>query len=347
MPDRQHLKYLQGLPLDMKIMYSNTRIKEWLYKYKTSGVYVSFSGGKDSTVLLDLVRKLDHTVPAVFCNTGLEYPEIQRFVKTFDNVTTIYPKMKFYDVVKQYGYPIIGKEISEAIQQARIAMIRNDVYQYRLDRFNGIGTTPGSFSDYTKWKPLLRVPFKIGSTCCKVMKKSPLHDYSRKTDRHPFTGQQAAESLLRTQQWIRNGCNAFDAKEPVSNPLSFWTETDILEYIATENISICSVYGEISKCQGVLRTTGCSRTGCIFCAYGFHCEKGETRFQRLSKTHPRQYEYCLDGGEWIDNPLFDSSILGKDVWNPKKLWAPSTRGLGMKKVFDMCNEIYGKDFMRY
>ena len=69
--------------------------------YGVEGVYVSFSGGKDSTVLLHIVREMYPEVEAVFVNTGLEYPEIQQFVKTFDNVTILRPKMRFDEVIKR------------------------------------------------------------------------------------------------------------------------------------------------------------------------------------------------------------------------------------------------------
>lgn len=80
---------------------------------------VSFSGGKDSTVLLHIARQLYPNIPAVFSNTGLEYPEIQRFVKSFDNVDIVTPSMRFDDVITTYGYPLISKEVAEAIYYAR------------------------------------------------------------------------------------------------------------------------------------------------------------------------------------------------------------------------------------
>lgn len=114
----ERLKELQALPLDRKIQISQTRIIEW-YQRNHGNVVVSFSGGKDSTVLLHMVRSLYPDVPAVFSNTGLEYPEIQRFVRTFPNVEIVSPKMNFMEVVSTYGYPLIGKEVAEAIYYAR------------------------------------------------------------------------------------------------------------------------------------------------------------------------------------------------------------------------------------
>ena len=116
--DAQRLKELQALPLDRKIQISQARIIEW-YQRNHGNVVVSFSGGKDSTVLLHLVRTIFPDMPAVFSNTGLEYPEIQRFVRTFPNVEIVAPKMNFSEVISTYGYPLIGKEVAEAIYYAR------------------------------------------------------------------------------------------------------------------------------------------------------------------------------------------------------------------------------------
>ena len=116
--DAQRLMELQHLPLDRKIQITQTRIIEF-YQHFNGQVCVSFSGGKDSTVLLHIARQLFPEIPAVFSNTGLEYPEIQRFVKTFDHVDIVTPAMNFSEVVSNYGYPLIGKEVAEAIHYAR------------------------------------------------------------------------------------------------------------------------------------------------------------------------------------------------------------------------------------
>ena len=102
------LAQMQSLPLSAKIQMTKRRIKNW-YDYFNGQVYVSFSGGKASTVLLHIAREVYPDIEAVFVNTGLEYPEIQQFVKTFDNVTILRPGMRFDEVIKKYGYPIISK----------------------------------------------------------------------------------------------------------------------------------------------------------------------------------------------------------------------------------------------
>lgn len=119
MPTREELKQLQSLPLDIKIMKTQQRIREWVNYYGVNGVYVSFSGGKDSTVLLHLVRQLYPSIKAVFSDTGLEFPEIRDFVKTVDNVDWVKPEKTFKQIILGKGYPLFSKEIAETIWFAR------------------------------------------------------------------------------------------------------------------------------------------------------------------------------------------------------------------------------------
>ena len=127
------MKELQALPLERKIQITQTRIIEWYQHYKGQ-VCVSFSGGKDSTVLLHIARQIYPDIPAVFSNTGLEYSSIQRFVKTGDNVDIVVPKMNFVQVVSTYGYPLIGKEVAEAIYYARRLSSQNGHVERERER---------------------------------------------------------------------------------------------------------------------------------------------------------------------------------------------------------------------
>ena len=115
----QELQQWQALPLNIKVSMTKDRIRQWINHFGEEGVYVSFSGGKDSTVLLHIVRETYPDVKAVFVDTGLEYPEIREFVKTFDNVEWLRPKMNFKQVIQKYGYPFFSKEISGAIYESQ------------------------------------------------------------------------------------------------------------------------------------------------------------------------------------------------------------------------------------
>ena len=113
------LYQMQSLPLEAKIKMTERRLQDW-YDYYEGQVYVSFSGGKDSTVLLHIARRLFPDIKAVFVDTGLEYPEIRDFVKSFDNVDWLKPKMNFRQVIEKYGYPFISKEVSNCVDGARM-----------------------------------------------------------------------------------------------------------------------------------------------------------------------------------------------------------------------------------
>ena len=387
----QDLKIKQALPLNIKVNMTVARIRAWVDHFGIDGVYVSFSGGKDSTVLLHIAREIYPDIKAVFVDTGLEYPEIRNFVKGFDNVDWIRPKLTFKQVIEKYGYPFISKEVAECVQGARKylteleksgKLIKTDrqtdrqvKYAYRMADLLGIerrtGNTDlyqelkkGNIPKYIKCAPIrvkslfgvvehkekgvltdeysnrydrskyrffLDAPFEISNKCCNVMKKAPAHNYQKQTGRVPIIATMAEESRLRTEIWLQQGCNSFNSKNPTSKPMSFWTENDVLQYIKENNIEICSVYGDIvpdycgDQFDGQmdisdfgladdtrkLKTTGCNRTGCMFCGFGCHLEK-ESRFVRMKETHPKQYEFIM---------------------KPKE-----QGGLGYKEVIDWINE---------
>ena len=241
----ERLKELQSLPLERKIQITKSRIIEW-YKYWNSQVYVSFSGGKDSTVLLHLVREMFPDVEAVYVDTGLEYPEIKQFVKSYDNVTILRPEMNFRQVLDKYGYPIISKEVSRDVgrtQKNGGINSRTGEYTYAYKLLNDLYyDKQGRLSMFSKgkWRFLIDAPFKISNQCCDVMKKKPLHSYEKINNKKSIVGTMASESMIRQTEWLRTGCNAFDNKNPQSKPMSFWTEQDVLEYCVYNKIQLLS-----------------------------------------------------------------------------------------------------------
>lgn len=291
---RKHfLKQRQSLPLNLKIEMSKRRISEF-YEHFDGNVYVSFSGGKDSTVLLHLVRSLYPDTLAVFIDTGLEYPEVRSFTKSSENMLILRPEMPFHKVIEKYGYPVVSKEVAKFIEE-----YRKNPTGYTAQKFD-------SNSDYVrkygsrycleKWCFLRDSDIKVSSKCCNVMKKNPSKKFEKENNLHPFIGTMAAESNLRKTEYLKKGCNSFDTKRPASTPLGFWTEQDILEYLVEFNVPYCSVYGEIKqeKKSGKYYTTKAQRTGCMFCMFGVHREKSPNRFELMKETHPKQYDYCIN-----------------------------------------------------
>ena len=278
---------LNSLPLDIKVAKSKLRIREWIEYYGEDNVYISFSGGKDSTVLLHLVREVNPNIKAVFVDTGLEFPEIKQFVKSFDNVEILRPKMSFKQVIEAYGYPMISKEQANYIYD-----YKNSTDYMKNIRWNG--NAKGQFKISEKWKYVVNAPFDISHKCCNVMKKEPVKRYERENKAHPFIGMVAEESSLRKQSYLKNGCNGFTSKRPISQPLGFWKEQDILEYIYTNKIEICSVYGEVINIDNAYKTTLRDRTGCVFCGFGVHKESYPNRYQKLEITHPQLHYYCMN-----------------------------------------------------
>lgn len=417
----EDLRQMQALPLEAKIVMTKQRIKAWyeawtrfeIFDEKTGktrfitfdtreqrepplketeyivsaipgSVYVSVSG-IDSSVLKHIVDSMYDDVPAVFVNTGLEYPEIQQFWKDVQkgkypcfnsDVEIIRPEIRFDEVLKKYGYPVISKAVSHAVRVAKRnpnGNVMKNVFDENNKRRFG----------FHKYKYLISADFITSEICCDKTKKEPAKKYAKKTGRMSIIGTMADESSLRQTSWLKKGCNAFSTKDPKSSPLSFWTKQDVLRYAKKYNVPYPSVYGDIVidfndgepeeqmniidllgdyEPADRLKTTGCDRTGCIFCMFGCHLEKEPNRFQRLKQTHPRQYEYCIGGGEyvwegtaytssgeprkipWINDdgsPMTNEEIEAfvnenKDNENFKfvRKWQPNKKGLGLGKVLD-------------
>ncbi len=240
-------------------------------------------GGKDSTVLTHIVRDLFPSVPVVFNNTGLELPEIVSFVRTFNNLIELRPKMPFNKVIERFGWPVVSKEQSQFIYEFR----NTNSDKLRELRWNGRPNGRSKIAE--KWKYLVKAPFKIGHQCCTKLKKDPAKKFERLTGKHPLLGIMASESQLRSQHG--HTCNTYDTKRPVSKPLLPWLEKDIWDYINYHNIKYCSAYDN-----------GWERTGCVFCMYGIH-KDSPNRFQMIKTTHPKLYDYCINklgAGEVLD-----------------------------------------------
>lgn len=280
--EQWQLDQRQGLSFEAKIARSAEVIRKW-YEHCEGKVYVSFSGGKDSTVLLDLVRSIYPDVLAVFADTGLEYPEIREFIQQIDNVVWLKPKMTFREVLDKYGYPVVSKQVSMAISRYRNT--KSDV-QKKLRLYGGVNPSTGKKQVMgvipKKWHFLVKAPFKISEQCCYQFKINVFERYEKKSGNSPYMGTMASDSRMRKVNYLQHGCNAYDLKKRQSRPLSFWKEEDIWTYINKKGLAYSKIYDMGEK-----------RTGCMFCMFGMHMSDGD-RFERMKKTHLKMYDYCMD-----------------------------------------------------
>ena len=270
---KDYLRQRQSLPLEAKVAFSENRIREF-YNQTEGKVYVAFSGGKDSTVLLDIVRSLYPTIPAVFNNTRQDFPEIRSFVNETPNVVKLSPVKKFRQVLEEDGWPVISKKTAKALNKLQTLQKDDPMFE----------TYENLISE--RWRFLKDAPFKISAFCCEALKKRPAKMYEKATGRAPILGMMASDSDQRELTYMRRGgCNSY-TRNTGSWPLAIWRERDIWEYIKNRGLPHSSIYDK-----------GYYRTGCMFCLFGIHLDcgfKGENRIQTLARTHPKLWEFYLN-----------------------------------------------------
>lgn len=274
----KELKARQAWTLSQKIDHALATIDAFVSRLGgLDKVYCSFSGGKDSTVLLHLCRVLFPDILAVFCSTGNEYPEIIQFVNQQRaagvNLQIIRPKITPRQVWAKYGFPLVGKETADKIHKIRYNPNSKTASIYLGE---------GYFCLSKKWRYLITEPYEVSPACCDKLKKAPFHEFDRLTGRRPITGVMAAESKMRAGQWVRSGgCNVF-GERAASRPLSIWTEADVWEYIARHHLQISEIYKK-----------GAKRTGCMGCGFGAQFGDDE-RFEILLREHPKCYKMVME-----------------------------------------------------
>lgn len=298
------LKQKQTLPLEQKINYSIIRIRDW-YEHWQGDVFVAFSGGKDSLVLLDITRRIYPDTPAVFIDTGVEWPEVREFVRTIPNVIWLRPTMSYPSVLKTHGYPVISKQIAKRLRYVRHPTGKNEpTMRLYLEGIKSDGTKGSRFKIPNKWQFLKDAPFEISEKCCDELKKKPIQKYIKETGRRPMVGNIAEESIQRKLIYYKEGCNRFTGRDPISRPLSIWTEKDIWDYIELYGLKYCSIYD-----------AGLDRTGCMYCLFGIHLEEDD-RFDFMKTHHPKFYDFCMDN---LDYRKVLDYIWSKGLNSPKDI----------------------------
>jgi len=272
---REQLNERLNWTLDQKIDHSLLTIENAL-TYSNGNAYVSFSGGKDSTILLHLARIIKPDIKAVFFNTTNEFPEIYKFIKEIDCIK-VQPEMNLKSVIEKVGFPLISKEQAQSIREARTtrsAILLDKRMNGRINPITGERTSMGKISE--KWKHLVYAPFDISEKCCYYLKKRPAMKFEKENKLLPIIGTSVNESQMRLLKYYHTGCNAFELKRPASYPLSIWNDSDKWNFIKQNKIPYSEIYDKGKK-----------QTGCMLC--GFGCWK-QDNFDFLEKNNPKAFE---------------------------------------------------------
>lgn len=329
---KDSFKSMKYQPYEMKPSFSMVRVYQW-WNYWYGEVYISFSGGLDSTVLAYIVcqayrkYKLTGKIPLVFADTGTEFPEIREFVKTYTKwlkeqfpeldieLVVIRPKHSFKWVCENKGFPITSKDTAGKIRKLRHGKLSEKYRNYLLN-----GDKRGKFGMLAKkWQYLTdteRMPADISEYCCEALKKEPFKRYVKETGRQPFIGITQDESFRRENQYNHTGCNVYDGHTIKSQPMGFWPKNEVIQYAVEQRIPICSVYGTpYQDKKGNWYFTGEQRTGCCVCGFGCHLEPVPNRLQRLRTSdndkHRRMCEGCL---QIKNHGMTYAMIVGLFLW---------------------------------
>lgn len=257
-------------PLDYKIELAKRRIRSAVHQYGLNNCYVSFSGGKDSTVLSHLVLSLGYKLEHVFSNTRLEYPECIKFAKTWSEknnvkLTTVMPDITPGEIWKQYGYPMFSKEVAEILERVRM---HKNVNPKKIKKVNS----------FLKYKDV-----KLSSKCCYYLKKKPMMDWQKRSGKKvALMGVRAEESQMRRVVWVRKGCIYETKNQVVVHPIVFFTDDDIWNYVKRFKIRLADIY-----------YNGLKRNGCYCCGFGAHRNE-DNNFVKLKKMNPALWKNVMN-----------------------------------------------------
>ena len=263
----------KDLELELAIEDALFRIKRD-YERTNGKIYLSFSGGKDSTVLAHLIImcNLKTHIPFVFSNTGIELEAIKNFIDDFpyDNIIQLKPRKPFSQILKEYGKPAISKLKSECLNTYqkhiddpfKTARARQMISGIREKGGELLPNSRNSLKLANKHMQFLHpdTEFKVANKCCQYLKKYPFQDFEKEFDMYgSFSGVRTAEGGVRSLAYTtcvniqhKNGHEFVQ-----SMPIIDWTDEMVDRFIEKYNVEISKAY----------TLYDCQRTGCCACPY--------------------------------------------------------------------------------
>lgn len=265
-------------------------IRDVIRKYGEEQFYISFSGGKDSTVLHYLIDEAlpGNHIPRVYADTGIEYNAVKAFVKELqtqdDRIQIIKPSVNIKQMLERDGYPFKSKGHSHVLAIYQQSGMGNTVKRYLYDnrsKFNCPKALKYQFDD--------DFDLKISEKCCQRMKKEPFKRWEKENGRSiVLTGMMASEGGLREsiQSCI---ITDKDGKLKKFHPLLKVSEEWENWYIQERNIKLCKLYYPPFSFK---------RTGCKGCPYALGLQE---QLEVMYTLMPEEYQQC----EIIWKPVYD------------------------------------------
>lgn len=260
-------------------------IKDAINLYGEDNFYISFSGGKDSTILHYLIDIAlpNNNIPRVFINTGIEYNDIVKFVNQLaekdKRFIIIKPSKNIHQVLEQYGYPFKSKQHSH-----NVAIYQHSGINHSVERYLGIIESNTLF----RCPKMLEYQFtnsfdiKLSDKCCLKLKKEPIKKWEKENNKSiAILGLRQGEGRQRASH---NGCVVFDSKDaskivkfkplnPVSNEWEDW-------FIKKYNIELCKLYYPPFNFK---------RTGCRGCPFSLDLQE---QLMIMEQYLPNEKKQC-------------------------------------------------------
>lgn len=303
-------------PYDFKVNYAFTRVKEFIDECGKRDLNCHVSvGGLDSITLYKFINEYcGYSVPGISVSS-LEDVTIQNVHKEL-GVEILRSYKSKIDILKEFGYPILSKEIA-----AKIELLQNPSAKNKTVRHAIITGETGNYGGNRKntrmklsqrWLELFggyenenenvnyKIPdFKVSSKCCYYLKEKPCDDWAKKHNSVPFLGLMASEGGRRQKSLMINGCNYFGASTIRSAPFAIFSRQDILQLAIDLKVHVPEIYGTIERTpDGTLFTTGAQRTGCSFCGFGIQLEHRPHRFDMLYERNPKEWYFWMYNQGW-------------------------------------------------
>lgn len=300
---------------EFKVRHAEIRAREFLDECNRRNLNVHVSvGGLDSITLLMFLRSIYIDCPAISCSS-LEDKSIQKVHKQL-GVESLKPLKSKVEVIKEFGYPILSKEIAGKINllqrgtpesaTVRHAIITGETGEYGgnrtgtrmqlskrwLEKFGG-ADPEGAELGYEK------APFMVSDKCCYYLKERPCDLWAKEHNSVPYLGLMASEGGRREKSLMMNGCNYFGETTIRSAPFAIFYRQDLLQLALDLKVPVPEIYGEIVRdLDGTLRTTGAQRTGCSMCGFGIQLEKRPHRFDKLYQLNPKEWKFWMIDQGW-------------------------------------------------